>query len=129
MEDNDQHKQVDPYKFHTSQGATCFFRIKWRYNFLSFYGKIPGKLIRSKINLEKPYSCEVKSHATDRANCCLMGKHPPLSLVNKRLLYLMVICPTSTYATPMWCTANRSYINILEKPQNNIIRSVVNNYP
>ena len=58
----------------------------------------------------------------------LMGKYSPLSLENKRLMYLMVIRPTWSYAAPVWCTASQSNISILERRQNTIVRSMLNVY-
>ena len=63
-----------------------------------------------------------------RAYYWLMGKHSSLSLENKRLMYMMIIRPTWSYAAPVWSTASQSNINILERRQNITIRSMVNVY-
>ena len=49
-----------------------------------------------------------------------------LSLENRLLIYKTILKPISTYGIPLWGTTNNSNIEILQRFQNKILRSIVN---
>jgi hypothetical protein len=56
----------------------------------------------------------------------LIGKHSPLSLSNKLLVYKTVLRPVWTYGIELWgCTA-ASNIDIIQRYQSKMLRSITN---
>jgi hypothetical protein len=49
-----------------------------------------------------------------------------LSLENKLLIYKTILKPIWTYGIPLWGTARNSNIEILQRFQNKVLRSIVN---
>lgn len=56
----------------------------------------------------------------------LMGKYSKLSLDNKLLLYKTIIKPIWTYGIQLWGTACNSNIEILQRFQSKVLRTIVN---
>ena len=56
----------------------------------------------------------------------LIGKHSPLSLQSKRLLYLTVLKPIWTYGLQLWGTTACSNRQIIQRFQNKILRIITN---
>jgi hypothetical protein len=54
------------------------------------------------------------------------GKNSELSLENKLLLYKTKLGPIWTYGIPLWGTASQSNIEILQRFQNKVLRTIVN---
>jgi hypothetical protein len=49
-----------------------------------------------------------------------------MSLENKLLIYKTIIKPIWTYGIPLWGTGSNSNIEILQRFQNKVLRSIVN---
>jgi hypothetical protein len=56
----------------------------------------------------------------------IIGRKSELSLENKLLLYKTILKPLWTYGIPLWGTASQSNIEILQRFQNKILRTIVN---
>ena len=57
----------------------------------------------------------------------IFGRRSELSLVNKLLLlYKTILKPIWTYGIPLWGTASHSNIEILQRFQNKVLRTIVN---
>jgi len=56
----------------------------------------------------------------------LLGRRSPLSLENKRLLYLSVIKPIWLYGLQLWGRASASNIQRIQQRQNVILRAITN---
>lgn len=56
----------------------------------------------------------------------MLGKQSQMTIDNKLLLYKSILKPIWTYGIPLWGTACRSSIDILQRFQNNILRAIVN---
>jgi len=56
----------------------------------------------------------------------IIGRKSILSLENKLLIYKTIPKPIWTYGIPLWRTASNSNIEILQRFQNEVIRSIVN---
>jgi hypothetical protein len=54
----------------------------------------------------------------------LMGRKSCLSVVNKLLLYKVIIKPIWTYGLQLWGTASTSNIEILERFQSKVLRMI-----
>ncbi|GAB0086348.1 hypothetical protein DMENIID0001_003970 [Sergentomyia squamirostris] len=54
-----------------------------------------------------------------------MGRKSKLSLANKLLLYKTVITPVWTYGIQLWGSAAASTVDILERFQNRMLRTIV----
>ena len=57
---------------------------------------------------------------------CIKGRKSKLSLENKLLIYKTILKPIWTYGIPLWGTASNSNIEILQRFQNKVLRSIVN---
>jgi len=55
----------------------------------------------------------------------ITGRKSKLSLKNKLLLYKTTLKPILTYGIPLWGTASNSNIEILQRFQNKVLRSIV----
>jgi len=55
-----------------------------------------------------------------------IGRKSKLSLENKLLIYKTILKPIWTYGIPLWGTESNSNIEILQRFQNKVIRSIVN---
>ena len=56
----------------------------------------------------------------------IIGRKSELSLKNKLLLYKTILKPIWKYGIPLWCTASHSNIEILQRFQNKVLRTIVN---
>jgi len=56
----------------------------------------------------------------------IIGRKSKLSLENKLLIYKIILRPIWTYGIPLWGTASNSNIEILQRCQNKVLRSIVN---
>lgn len=56
----------------------------------------------------------------------LIGRHSQLSTENKLLIYKAIIKPVWTYGIQLWGTASKSNINILQRLQSKILRTIIN---
>jgi len=56
----------------------------------------------------------------------ITGRKSKLSLENKLLIYKTILKPIWTYGIPLWGTASNSNIEILQRFQNKVLRSIVN---
>jgi hypothetical protein len=56
----------------------------------------------------------------------LIGKNSAISLENKCLLYKVILKPIWTYGIQLWGTASSSNIEILQRFQNKVLRSISN---
>jgi hypothetical protein len=56
----------------------------------------------------------------------VIGRKSELSLENKLLIYKTILKPIWTYGIPLWVTASNSNIEILQRFQNEVLRSIVN---
>ena len=56
----------------------------------------------------------------------IIGRKSKLSLKNKLLIYKTILKPIWTYGIPLWGTASNSNIEILQRFQNKVLRSIVN---
>ena len=66
--------------------------------------------------------CNLKSREIN----WLIGKHSPLSMSNKLLIYKTVLRPVWTYGIELWgCTATSS-IDIIQRYQSKMLRSITN---
>jgi hypothetical protein len=54
----------------------------------------------------------------------LIGKESCLSLSNKLLIYKTVIKPIWTYGIQLWSTACKSTVDIIQRPQSKLLRSI-----
>jgi hypothetical protein len=52
----------------------------------------------------------------------IFGRHSPLSLLSKTLIYKVVLRPVWTYAIELWGCASSSNIEILQRYQSKILR-------
>ena len=56
----------------------------------------------------------------------IIRRKPKLSLENKLLIYKTILKPIWTQGIPFWGTASNSNIEILQRFQNKVLRSIVN---
>ena len=56
----------------------------------------------------------------------IIGRKSKLSPENKLLIYKTILKPIWTYGIPLWGTAGNSNIEILQRFQNKVLRSIVN---
>ena len=56
----------------------------------------------------------------------IIERKSKLSLENKLLIYKTILKPIWTYGIPLWGTASNSNIEILQRFQNKVLRSIVN---
>jgi len=56
----------------------------------------------------------------------LIGKHSPLSLENKLLIYKTVLKPVWTYGTELWGCATKSNIAVIQRYQSKLLSSITN---
>jgi len=56
----------------------------------------------------------------------IIGRKSKLSLENKLLIYKTILKPIWTYGISLWDTASNSNIEILQRFQNKVLRSIVN---
>jgi len=56
----------------------------------------------------------------------IIGRKSKLSLQNKLLIYKTILKPIWTYGILLWGTENNSNIEILQRFQNKVLRSIVN---
>jgi len=56
----------------------------------------------------------------------IIGRKSELSLEKKLLIYKTILKPIWTYSIPLWGTASNSNIEILQRFQNKVLRSIVN---
>ena len=56
----------------------------------------------------------------------LIGRHSPLSLENKILIYKTVLKPVWTYGIELWGCASNSNIEILQRYQSKLLRTITN---
>jgi hypothetical protein len=56
----------------------------------------------------------------------LMGRQSELTIENKLLVYKTILKPIWTYSTPLWGFASTSNIEILQRFQNKVLRTIVN---
>jgi hypothetical protein len=54
----------------------------------------------------------------------ILGRHSPLSLRNKTLIYKVVLRPVWTYGIELWGCASSSNIEILQRYQSNMLRLI-----
>ena len=54
----------------------------------------------------------------------LIGKHSPLSLENKFLIYKTVLKPVWTYGIELWGCASKSNIAVIQRYQSRLLRSI-----
>ena len=64
-------------------------------------------------------------HKTREINW-LIGKHSPLSLENKLLVYKTVLKPVRTYGIELWGCATKSNIAVIQRYQSKLLRSITN---
>jgi hypothetical protein len=55
-----------------------------------------------------------------------MGRQSELTIENKLLVYKTILKPIWTYGAPLWGSANTSNIEILQRFQNKVLRTMVN---
>jgi hypothetical protein len=56
----------------------------------------------------------------------LIGRHSPLSLENKILIYKTVLKPVWTYGIELWGCASNSNIEIIQRYQSKLLRTITN---
>jgi hypothetical protein len=56
----------------------------------------------------------------------VIGRKSELSLENKLLIYKAILKPIWTYGIPLWGATSNSNIEILQRFQNKVLRSIVN---
>ena len=56
----------------------------------------------------------------------IIGRKSKLSLENKLLIYKTILKPIWTNGIPLWGTASNSKVEILQRFQNKVLRSIVN---
>jgi hypothetical protein len=56
----------------------------------------------------------------------LMGRQSELTMKNKLLVYKTILKPIWTYGAPLWRSASTSNIEILQRFQNTVLRTIVN---
>ena len=56
----------------------------------------------------------------------LIGKHSPLSLLNKLLIYKTVLKPAWTCGIELWGCASNSNIAVIQRFQSKLLRSITN---
>jgi hypothetical protein len=56
----------------------------------------------------------------------LIGKHSPLSLENKLLIYKTVLKPVWTYGIELWWCATMSNIAVIQRYQSKLLRTITN---
>ena len=54
----------------------------------------------------------------------LIGKHSPLSLENKLLIYKTVLKPVWTYGIELWGCATKSNIAVIQRYQSKLLRTI-----
>jgi len=61
-----------------------------------------------------------------REICWLIGKHSPLSLENKLLIYKIVLKPVWTYGIELWGCATKSNVAVIQRYQSKLLRTITN---
>jgi hypothetical protein len=56
----------------------------------------------------------------------LVGKHSPLSVENKLLIYKTVLKPVWTYGIELWECATKSSIAVIQRYQSKLLRTITN---
>ena len=57
---------------------------------------------------------------------CLIGKHSPLSLLNKLLIYKTVLKPAWTCGIELWGCASECNMAVIRRYQSELLRSITN---
>uniref|UniRef100_A0A6M2DDB3 Putative rna-directed dna polymerase from mobile element jockey n=1 Tax=Xenopsylla cheopis TaxID=163159 RepID=A0A6M2DDB3_XENCH len=83
---------------------------------------LDNKLIWKKHILKKKKQIELKMKELN----WLLGRSSKLSLENKILLYKTIIIPIWTYGIELWGCASKSNIQIIQRTQNKILRTITN---
>ncbi|GBM45596.1 RNA-directed DNA polymerase from mobile element jockey [Araneus ventricosus] len=56
----------------------------------------------------------------------LIGRHSPLSLNNKVILFKQILRPILTYSAPIWCTTAKTHRRKIQTLRNKILRIITN---
>jgi len=56
----------------------------------------------------------------------LIGKHSPLSMENKLLIYKTVLKPVWTYGIELWGCATKTNIAVIQRYQSKLLRTITN---
>jgi hypothetical protein len=56
----------------------------------------------------------------------LIGKHSPLSLENRLLIYKTVLKPVWTYGIELWGCATKSNTAVIQRYQSKLLRTIIN---
>jgi hypothetical protein len=100
---------------------------------VAFYGTIPQAETVKYIGLHFDKRLTWKHHIIQRENTFnlktrklywILGRHSPLSLRNKTLIYKAVLRPVWTYGIILWGCASSSNIEILQRYQSNMLRLI-----
>jgi hypothetical protein len=96
----------------------------WRaiqFDYISNKSSCNWKYLRQKLQ-------RTVKHAKTREIYWLIGKHSPLSLENKLLIYKAVLNPVWTYGLELWGCATKSNIAVIQRYQSKFLRTI-NNAP
>jgi hypothetical protein len=90
---------------------------------------IIGSALRLQTNTERTYNWEKGTTRPQNHRDTiqwLLGKHSPLSLENKLLLYKTILNPIWTYGILLWVYASKSNIAVMQRYQSKIFRTITN---
>jgi hypothetical protein len=76
--------------------------------------------------MEKRPSWEANRFSASQVIPCILWNPSELSLANKVLLYKTILKPVWTYGIPLWGSVSHSNIEILQRFQNKVLRTIVN---
>lgn len=84
-----------------------------------------GVILDTKLNW-KPHIRDTLTRANRRKGMLfnLLKPSCPTTLMTKRLIYLTLIRPILTYATPTWATLSNQLLNNMEVFQNKLLRLI-----
>ena len=91
------------------------------------HSQIPGATSRQKTYLELPHlnTTEIPG-PQDQELYWIIGKHSPLSLNNKLLIYKAILKPAWTYGIELWGCASPSNIAKIQRYQSKLLRLITN---
>jgi len=86
---------------------------------------IKSRITNTTIHLINRHLLHLSYYQT-REIYCLIGKHCPLSLKNKLLIYKTVLKPARTYGIELWGCVTKSNIAVIQRYQSKLLRTITN---
>jgi len=88
--------------------------------------KYLGLHFDKRLNWKQHTIIKTRKHLNLKASqqYWILGRHSPLSLLNKMLIYKVILKPVWTYGIELWGCASSSNIEIIQRYQSKILRLI-----